>query len=249
MSAKREDDSEGIRLQKVLSAAGLGSRRACEQLIEQGRVSVDGKTVREQGMRVDPARAVVVVDGERISTAPDLIVLAFNKPLEVVSTMSDDLGRLCLGDYVSDRTDRLFHVGRLDIDTEGLILMTNNGELSQRLSHPKYEVAKTYLARVEGPLPRDLAPQLRAGVQLDDGPVVVDSFKVLQTQGKEALVEIVLHEGRNRVVRRLMDQMGHPVVSLARTQVGPIRLGDLRSGRYRVLSVAEVGSLYSAVGL
>ena len=242
-------DAEGVRLQKVLAAAGLGSRRACEELIAQGRVTLDGKVVREQGVRVDPSRAVITVDGDRISTAPDLVVLALNKPIGVVSAMSDDLGRPCLGDYVADRTDRLFHVGRLDVDTEGLILLTNDGQLAQRLAHPRYEVAKTYVARIPGPVPRGLGAQLRAGVELDDGPASVDSFRVLQSAGREAMVEIVLHEGRNRIVRRLLEEVGHPVMDLARVQIGPIKLGDLRSGRWRVLGVAEVGSLHTSVGL
>ena len=242
-------DAEGVRLQKVLAAAGLGSRRACEELIAQGRVTLDGKVVREQGVRVDPARAVITVDGDRISTAPDLVVLALNKPIGVVSSMNDDLGRPCLGDYVADRTDRLFHVGRLDVDTEGLILLTNDGQLAQHLSHPRYEVAKTYVARIPGPVPRGLGAQLKAGVELNDGPASVDSFRVLQSAGREAMVEIVLHEGRNRIVRRLLEEVGHPVMDLARVQIGPIRLGDLRSGRWRVLGVAEVGSLHTAVGL
>ena len=242
-------DAEGVRLQKVLAAAGLGSRRACEELIAQGRVTLDGEVVREQGVRVDPSRAVITVDGDRISTAPDLVVLALNKPIGVVSAMSDDLGRPCLGDYVADRTDRLFHVGRLDVDTEGLILLTNDGQLAQRLAHPRYEVAKTYVARIPGPVPRGLGAQLRAGVELDDGPASVDSFRVLQSAGREAMVEIVLHEGRNRIVRRLLEEVGHPVMDLARVQIGPIKLGDLRSGRWRVLGVAEVGSLHTSVGL
>ena len=174
---------------------------------------------------------------------------ALNKPIGVVSAMSDDLGRPCLGDYVADRTDRLFHVGRLDVDTEGLILLTNDGQLAQRLAHPRYEVAKTYVARIPGPVPRGLGAQLRAGVELDDGPASVDSFRVLQSAGREAMVEIVLHEGRNRIVRRLLEEVGHPVMDLARVQIGPIKLGDLRSGRWRVLGVAEVGSLHTSVGL
>ena len=242
-------DADGVRLQKVLAAAGLGSRRACEELIEQGRVTLNGSVVREQGLRVNPRSDVITVDGDRIATAPDLVVLAFNKPLGVVSAMSDDQGRPCLGDYVADRTERLFHVGRLDIDTEGLIILTNDGELAQRLAHPRYQVPKTYVARVAGPIPRDLGNRLRSGIELDDGLVRVDSFAVLEAVGREAMVELVLHEGRNRVVRRLMDEVGHPVQALARVRVGPIRLGDLRSGRWRVLGTAEAGSLHSAVGM
>lgn len=240
---------EGVRLQKVLAAVGIGSRRACEQLIAQGRVEVDGKVVREQGMRIDPLRAVVRVDGERVPTAPDNVVLALNKPRGVVTAMSDDLGRPCVGDYVTERTERLFHIGRLDSDTEGLLLLTNDGSLAQRLSHPSHGVPKTYVALVPGPIPRDVGRQLRAGVELDDGPASVDSFAILEATPNKALVEVTLHEGRNHIVRRLLAAVGHPVEELVRTQVGPIRLGQLPPGRTRVIAGPELHSLYTAAGL
>jgi 23S rRNA pseudouridine2605 synthase len=239
----------GVRLQKVLAAAGFGSRRACEQLIDQGRVEVDGRVVREQGLRVDPLRAVVRVDGERVPTAPDTVVLALNKPRGVVTSMSDDLGRPCVGDYVTERTERLFHVGRLDSDTEGLLLLTNDGVLAQHLSHPSHGVAKTYVALVPGPIPRDVGRQLKAGVELDDGVARVDSFAILEATPNKALVEVVLHEGRNHIVRRLLAAVGHPVEELVRTQVGPIRLGQLRPGRTRVVAGPELHSLYTVAGL
>jgi 23S rRNA pseudouridine2605 synthase len=240
---------EGIRLQKVLAQAGLGSRRACEELIAQGRVEVDGRVVREQGLRVDPLRANIRVDGERVPTAPDLIVLALNKPRGVVTTMSDDLGRPCVGDYVSDRTERLFHIGRLDSDTEGLLLLTNDGVLAQNLSHPSHGVPKTYIALVPGPVRREVGRQLREGIELEDGPAKVDSFGIVEATPNQALVEVVLHEGRNHIVRRLLDAAGHPVEELVRTQIGPIRLGQLRPGRYRAITGAELRSLYTAAGL
>lgn len=240
---------DGVRLQKVLAAAGIGSRRACEELIAQGRVEVDGRIVREQGLRVDPLRAVVRVDGERVPTAPDTVVLALNKPRGVVTAMLDDLGRPCVGDYVTERTERLFHVGRLDSDTEGLLLLTNDGVLAQNLAHPSHGVAKTYVALVPGPIPRDVGRQLRAGVELDDGPASVDSFAILEATPNKALVEVVLHEGRNHIVRRLLQAVGHPVEELVRTQVGPIRLGQLRPGRTRVVTGPELHSLYTAAGL
>jgi 23S rRNA pseudouridine2605 synthase len=240
---------DGIRLQKVLASAGIGSRRACEALIEQGRVEVDGRVVREQGLRIDPRRAVVRVDGERVPTAPDTVVLALNKPRGVVTAMSDDLGRPCVGDYVTERTERLFHVGRLDSDTEGLLLLTNDGVLAQHLSHPSHGVAKTYVALVPGPIPRDVGRRLRAGIELDDGMAAVDSFAILEATPNKALVEVVLHEGRNHIVRRLLQAVGHPVEELVRTQVGPIRLGQLRPGRTRVVAGAELHSLYTAAGL
>jgi 23S rRNA pseudouridine2605 synthase len=242
-------DPEGTRLQKVLAQAGIGSRRACEVLISAGRVSVDGAVVRELGVRIDPRRAVVHVDGMRLQLDSSLVYLALNKPRGVVSTMDDPQGRPSLAEYVADRPERLFHVGRLDADSEGLLLLTNDGDLAHRLQHPSYEVPKTYLAEVPGPVPRDLGARLRAGVELEDGVVVVDDFKVVDSAPGKALVELVLHEGRQHVVRRLLAEVGHPVERLVRTSIGPIRLGELRPGRTRVLAREELGTLLAAVGL
>jgi len=241
--------TEGVRLQKVLAAAGLGSRRACEQLIAEGRVTVDGTRVREQGVRVDPVHAVIEVDGMRIATAPDHVYLAFNKPAGVVSTMSDPEGRPSLADYVADRSVRLFNVGRLDADTEGLILLTNDGELAHRLAHPSYGVQKTYLAEVTGPVARDVGKRLRAGIELDDGVVHADRFRLVSTVGNRVMVEVSLHEGRKHVVRRMLAEVGHPVTRLVRTAVGPVSLGGLKPGRHRRLSQQEIGALYKAAGL
>lgn len=241
----------GARLQKVLAASGVGSRRACEALIAAGRVDVNGSTVRTMGTRVDPASDVIRVDGMRV-TPPEtgLVHLALNKPRGVVSTMSDPQGRPNLGDYAPDRTGaRLFHVGRLDADTEGLILLTNDGDLAHRLTHPSYEVAKTYLAEVTGPVRRNLGSRLRAGVELDDGTVAVDDFRIAGRSGSRVMLEIVLHEGRKHVVRRLLDAVGHPVLRLVRTRIGPVVLGELRPGKTRPLSRDEVGALYREVGL
>ena len=244
-----ERPAEGIRLQKVLADAGVGSRRACEDLIARGRVEVDGRKIREQGVRVDPARAVIRVDGMRISTAPGRTYLALNKPRGVLSAMSDSRGRPTLADFVGGRTDRLFHVGRLDVDTEGLILLTNDGELAHRLSHPSFGVLKTYLADVPGPVPRDLGKRLRAGIELEDGFVKVDSFRLVDSTGGRALVEVVLHEGRKHVVRRLLGEVGHPVARLVRVKFGAVALGDLKPGKTRKLSQVELGALYADVGL
>jgi 23S rRNA pseudouridine2605 synthase len=241
--------NEGVRLQKVLAQAGLGSRRVCEQLIADGRVEVDGRRVREQGLRVDPERAVIRVDGTRVSTAPGQVCLAFNKPQGVVSAMSDPAGRPCLGDYVADRPERLFHVGRLDVQTEGLILLTNDGDLAHRLAHPSHGVQKTYLAEVSTPVPRDLGARLRRGVELDDGWVRVDRYRLVSAASGRAMVELVLHEGRKHVVRRLLAEVGHPVHRLVRTRVGPVTLGTLAPGRLRHLTRHEVGALYQAAGL
>ena len=242
-------DPDGVRLQKLLAAAGVGSRRTCEGLIAAGRVMVDDQVVTELGVRIDPARQVVHVDGIRINLDESRVYLAFNKPLGVVSTMNDDLGRVSLADYVGNRNERLFHVGRLDADTEGLLLLTNDGDLANRLQHPSYGVAKTYIARIAGPVPRDIGRRLRDGVELDDGPAKVDSLNVVDSQPGKAMVEVVLHEGRKHIVRRMLEAVGHPVETLVRVQVGPIRLGDLKSGRTRRLTPDEVGQLYASAGM
>ncbi len=242
-------DPDGVRLQKLMAAAGVGSRRVCENLIEQGRVEVDGQVVTELGVRINSRTQVVHVDGVRVNLDEDRVYLAFNKPKGVVTTMNDELGRVSLADYVGNREQRLFHVGRLDADTEGLLLLTNDGDLAHRLQHPAYGVLKTYLATVRGPVGRDVGKQLRQGIELDDGPVQVDSFKVVDSQPGKALIEVMLHEGRKHVVRRMLEAVGHPVLELVRTEVGPIRLADLRSGRMRKLNKAEIGALYKAAGL
>lgn len=241
-------DQEGIRLQKVLAQAGIGSRRACEELIAEGRVTVDGRRA-ELGMRVDPRSAAIHVDGDRVPTAPDVVVLAFNKPRGVLSTMDDERGRPCVGDYVADRRERLFHVGRLDAETEGLLLLTNDGELANRLMHPSHGVEKTYVATVPGTVPREIGRRLREGVELEDGPVRVDRFRVVQATPGRTMLELVLHEGRKHVVRRLLAEVGFPVESLVRIKVGPIALGQQRPGTLRTLGGEELGSLYTAVGL
>ena len=239
----------GVRLQKVLAKAGIGSRRASEELIAQGRVSVDGAVVTEFGRRVDPQTAVIHVDGVRIVVREDLVYLALNKPRGVHTTMADERGRPCIGDYVRNRRERLFHVGRLDADTEGLLLLTNDGDLAHRLMHPSFLVLKTYLAEVAGTVPRGLGRRLREGVELDDGPVAVDSFRVIDSAGGRTMLEVVLHEGRKHIVRRLLAEVGHPVLRLVRTRVGDVHLGDQRPGTVRALTSDEIGSLFAAVDL
>jgi 23S rRNA pseudouridine2605 synthase len=239
---------DGERLQKVLARAGMGSRRACEDLIEQARVEVNGKIVVEQGLRVDADKDEVKVDGLTIATQSYLF-FALNKPAGVVSAMEDPDGRQCLGDYVQNRETRLFHVGRLDTETEGLILLTNHGELSHRLTHPRYGVRKTYLAAVQGPLPRDLGKRLKDGIRLEDGYVRADHFRVVENTGKNYLVEVSLHEGRKHIVRRMLAESGFPVDKLVRTRFGPIALGDQKSGWLRRLTNTEVGMLMNEVGL
>jgi 23S rRNA pseudouridine2605 synthase len=243
------DSEGGVRLQKVLAEAGVGSRRHCEELIGAGRVEVDGETVRRFGARVDPDRQVIRVDGKRIPAKPGLVYLAFNKPVKVLTAMSDPRGRKTVTDFLGDRAERLFHIGRLDYDTEGLMLLTNDGELAHRLAHPSFEVAKTYLAEVTGPVPKDLGRRLMAGVELDDGVASADRFRVVDRSRNRALVEIVLHEGRKHIVRRMLAATGHPVSRLVRTDVGPIKLGNLKPGSTRELTVAEIGELFASVGL
>ncbi|WP_028847266.1 MULTISPECIES: pseudouridine synthase [Thermocrispum] len=238
---------EGVRLQKVLARAGVASRRGAEELIAQGRVSVDGEVVREQGRRVDPERAVIKVDGRRIEVRSGMVYLALNKPVGVHTTMRDQRGRKCVGDFVRDRPERLFHVGRLDADTEGLLLLTNDGELAHRLMHPSFHVLKTYLAEVDGAVPRSLGKRLRAGIELDDGPVAVDGYKEIQKLPGRTLVEVVLHEGRNRIVRRMFAAVGHPVRRLVRTAIADIRLGDLKPGTMRELTPQEISSLHTVL--
>jgi len=239
----------GIRLQKVLAAAGVGSRRYCEEMIGAGRVEVDGEIVRRFGARVDPQTQVIRVDGRRIPAREDLVYLALNKPAGVLTSMSDPRGRPTIADYLGDRGERLFHVGRLDYDTEGLMLLTNDGELAHRLAHPSYGVLKTYLADVAGPLARDLGRRLMTGIELDDGLATADRFRVVERAGQRALVEITLHEGRKHIVRRMLAEAGHPVSRLVRTQVGPVALGPLKPGTTRRLTTREIGELYAAVGL
>ncbi|MCS0638307.1 rRNA pseudouridine synthase [Streptomyces sp. LP05-1] len=245
---KTSGDQEGERLQKVLARAGMGSRRACEELIEAGRVEVNGKIVIEQGVRVDPEKDEIKVDGLTVATQSYLF-FALNKPAGVVSTMEDPDGRQSLGDYVTNRETRLFHVGRLDTETEGIILLTNHGELAHRLTHPRYGVKKTYLAAIQGPLPRELGKRLKDGIQLEDGYARADHFRVVENTGKNYLVEVTLHEGRKHIVRRMLAEAGFPVERLVRTAFGPIALGDQKSGWLRRLTNTEVGMLMGEVDL
>jgi len=238
-----------IRLQKVLASAGVASRRASEELIAAGRVRVNGRTVKELGTRVDPDTAVIEVDGEAISIFVPKVHLAMHKPEGVLSAMSDSEGRPHLGDYLATRSDRLFHVGRLDVETEGLILLTNDGELANRLAHPRYGIRKKYLVWVDGALPKDAKARLSAGIELEDGLARVDAFEVVEKDRTRSLVELEIHEGRNRIVRRIFDALGTPVERLVRTQVGPVQLGELRSGRTRVLTTVEVRKLMELVDL
>ncbi|WP_030484523.1 pseudouridine synthase [Nocardioides aequoreus] len=250
MSREVEVDDEGlIRLQKLLAQSGVASRRKCEELMLDGLVEVDGEVVTRLGTKVDPRTAVIRVDGRRLPPVSDHVYLALNKPRGVVSTMSDPEGRRSLGDLVAERPERLFHVGRLDTDTDGLILLTNDGDFAQRLAHPSYEVDKTYVAEVAGVPERATLQQLRDGVELDDGPVQVSQVRIITSRPDKAVVELVIHEGRNRIVRRLLEHVGHPVRRLTRTAIGPVVLRRLRRGELRELTTEELGALLEAGGL
>jgi len=254
----------GQRLQKVLARAGVGSRRVCEQLIAAGRVSVDGVRVTEPGVRVDPATQDIRVDGSRVLTDPDVITVMLHKPAGVVTTMEDPEGRPTVAEYadryLSEHAEqlggaekaaalRLVHVGRLDADTEGLLLLSNDGELTHRLTHPSYEVPKTYVAVVKGRAAAGLPRRLRRGVELEDGPIAADRAVVKDSGPDASIVEVTLHSGRNRIVRRMLAAVGHPVIRLSRTRLGPLTLGNLRPGAMRALNGAEVSALQQEVGL
>lgn len=253
--------SGGQRLQKVLAHAGVASRRACEGLIAAGRVSVDGVTVTEVGLRIDPLTQEVRVDGSRILTDPDVVTVVLHKPAGVVTTMDDPDGRPTVAEYGRRWVDehaseldapesiRLVHVGRLDTETEGLILLSNDGELSHRLMHPSYEIAKTYVAIVEGKVEPWVPRKLRRGIELEDGPVSADRVVVKDSGPRGSIVEITLHSGRNRIVRRMLAAVEHPVTRLARTRLGPLRLGSLAPGHMRRLTGEEIAALQEEVGL
>jgi len=237
-------DEEGlVRLHKLLAQSGIASRRKCEELMLAGLVVVDGEVVTRLGTKVDPRTAVIRVDGKRLPPVSKHVYLALNKPRGVVSTMSDPEGRRTLQDLVSERPERLFHVGRLDTDTSGLILLTNDGDFAHRLAHPSYEVDKTYVAEVEGEITKATIQTMRDGVTLDDGPLAVSRARLVSGGAGKSIVELVIHEGRNRIVRRLLDQLGHPVRRLTRTAIGPVQLSGLKSGEVRDLTLAELGEL------
>jgi len=243
------DDDGLVRLQKLLAQSGVASRRKCEELMLAGEVEVDGEVVTRLGTKVDPRTAVIRVGGKRLPPVSANVYLVLNKPRGVVSTMSDPEGRPTLTDYVADRPERLFHVGRLDTETDGLIILTNDGDFAQRLAHPSYEVEKTYVAEVTGVVTKATLRRLADGVTLDDGPMEVRRARVISTQGERSIVEVVIHEGRNRIVRRLLDHVGHPVRRLTRTAIGPVQLQGLGTGELRDLTPDELGVLLDDAAL
>lgn len=236
------------RLQKALAHAGVASRRACETLITSGRVEVNGEVVFELGSRIDPATDEVRVDGVVVQLDTTKRYFVLNKPRGVVSTMRDERGRPDLRQFTKAIEDRVYNVGRLDTDTSGLLVLTNDGELAQQLAHPKYGVQKTYVAKVRGRVTPAVIQRLRDGVELKDGPIRVDAAKILPggSSKSHSLVEVTLHSGRNRIVRRMLAEVGHPVEELVRRQFGPLHLGSQRLGEIRELSAAERGALLSA---
>ncbi len=242
-----EDDGR-VRLQKALAHAGVASRRACEALITGGRVTVNGRVQRELGSRIDPDQDDVRVDGVVVQLDVSKRYFVLNKPRGVVSTMSDENGRPDLREFTDQVDDRLYNVGRLDTDTSGLLILTNDGELAHKLAHPSFGVSKTYIAKVRGRMTAAVIQRLKDGVELSDGPIHADRAKLLPggSGSSHSLVEITLHSGRNRIVRRMLAEVGHPVEELVRRQFGPLHLGTLRSGEMRELSAAERGALLSA---
>ena len=250
--SSKNPNTQGERLQKVLAKAGVASRRHAEVLIEAGRVEVNGEVIKRQGVRVNPNVDIIRVDGVRVNVNEQHEYFVLNKPRGVQSTMQDDMGRPCVGDMVAEKTSagqRLFHVGRLDADTEGLLLLTNDGELANRLMHPKYEVSKTYLATVLGEADKALVRTLKEGIELEDGMAKADFVQVVDKNQGMSLVRIELHEGRKHIVRRMLKTAGYPVQRLVRTKLHTVQLGDMKPGGIRAINSAELTSLYKAVGM
>jgi 23S rRNA pseudouridine2605 synthase/16S rRNA pseudouridine516 synthase len=236
---------EGVRLQKAMASAGVASRRVSEQLIVEGRVEVNGQVVTELGTRIDPATDLVAVDGVAVQLDPAKRYYMLNKPRGVVSSMRDEQGRPDLTRFTDGLEERVFNVGRLDAETSGLLLLTNDGELAHVLAHPSFGVEKTYIAKVRGRVTAQTMQRLKQGIELDDGPINVDRGRILQQQpgDRHSMVEVTLHSGRNRIVRRMFDAVGHPVVELVRRSFGPLNLGTLKSGAMRELTKVELGQL------
>jgi pseudouridine synthase len=246
---ERSASDAAVRLQKVLAAAGVASRRVAEQLIVDGRVTVDGRVVTQLGTRIDPARAVVQVDGERVSVRPDRAYYIVHKPAGVITTAADPAGRPIVTDLVRARGRRLYPVGRLDADTTGVLLLTDDGELAHRLMHPRFGIERIYVAKVGGEMGAAALARLTAGVHLEDGLARAVRARIRNVSRRASQVELVMTEGRKREVRRLLEAVGHPVIELARVGFGPIRLGRLAPGESRPLTAAEIGSLLKIVGL
>lgn len=238
-----------IRLQKVLADAGVASRRKAEEMILDGRVMVDGRVIRTLGTKIDPENSEVMVDGEIILQVKTKIYLALNKPRGILSTLSDPENRPHLGDLLRDRSERLFHVGRLDKDSEGLLLLTNDGEIAHRATHPSFSLPKNYLLELKGNVSREVADAFRQGVELEDGVAKVDKLTVLAGQPGKTLFDVVIHDGRNQILRRMAAATGLTVERLIRIGMGPIKLGELTPGKWREIKGAELISLQKALSI
>lgn len=244
----QEAEQEGqVRLQKFLARAGVASRRASEKLIEAGRISVNGQVVTELGTKVDPEADEVRLDGAPVRKAAEAVTLMLNKPAGYLTSMKDPQGRPCVAQLVPlDEFPALYPLGRLDYDTTGLLLFSTDGELGNAVLHPSHHVDKTYRALVKGKPSEAALDRLRSGVVLDDGPTQLAEVRLAGRKGKNAYVEIIIHEGRKRQVKRMCEAIGHPVLQLHRASFGPLELGDLPEGKYRVLSEQEVAALERA---
>lgn len=226
------------RLQKLIAAAGLSSRRQAEQWIEAGRVTVNGRIARP-GDKADPSRDRVALDGRLLPQPERHVTVMLNKPAGYVTTQRDPQGRPVVGDLLSGISQRLFTIGRLDLQTEGLLLLTNDGELAQKLAHPRHQVDKTYLVKARGLIQRENFEKLERGVRLEDGMTAPARVEKVRTTGRNTWFELTIHEGRNRQVRRMCEAVGHPVVKLRRLRFGSLELGELPAGHYRILSAQE----------
>ncbi|HWS52411.1 MAG TPA: pseudouridine synthase [Microbacterium sp.] len=234
---------EGVRLQKVLANAGVASRRVVEDYIVEGRIRVNGEVVTELGRRIDPENDLVDVDGTAVQLDVSKRYVMLNKPTGVVSTMKDENGRPDLRRFTEEYEERLYNVGRLDAETSGLLILTNDGALAHVLAHPSFGVTKVYIAKVDGAVTAQTIGRLTKGIELEDGPIAADKARLLDTSRGTSLVELTLHSGRNRIVRRMMAAVGHPVIELVRRQFGPLHLGTLPAGQSRELTKIERGAL------
>ncbi len=233
------------RLQKILAQAGVASRRAAEEYIRAGRVAVDGKTVTEMGLQIDPARHRITFDGKPIAREEELVYILLNKPAGYVTTMSDPQGRPLVTSLLRGVKARVFPVGRLDLDTEGALLLTNDGELANRVIHPKYEINKTYVATVKGRPDRRQLRQLEEGIVLDGHKTWPAKVRVVKEEEKATVIEIVIHEGKKRQVRKMFAAIGHPVLHLQRTAYGKLRLGSLPLGSHRYLNQKDLAQIFA----
>lgn len=244
-----QDINKSVRLQKILANAGFASRRHAERMITESRVEVDGKIVNKLGIRVNPHQSIIRVDGLRVIIENQYKYLAFNKPRGVLSTMHDTKKRPCIGDYLKLKESRLYHVGRLDSETEGLIFLTNNGEFAHRLTHPSFEIPKTYIVQIKNSIDYKVGKKLTSGVELDDGIAKFDSFKIIDSFLGKTNIEVILHSGRNRIIRRMFEEVGYPIERLIRTKIGPIAIGQQKVRKIRNLSKEELGQLFSLLDM